>query len=88
MKKTIKRDKQYIGQLVTVSTHPDSQVYTIASIEAKYVWLQWREGTNQTRCTHDIDSLFLPTLEQIEASIGNGALVSWRDIDQWDKDHQ
>ena len=88
MKKTINRDKQYVGQLVCVSTHPDSQVYTIASIEGNNAVLQWREGAFQTRCTHDRDCLALPTLEQIENSIGDGALVSWRDIQQWNKDNQ
>lgn len=88
MKKTIKRDKQYVGQLVTVCIHPDAQVYTIASLEGNNAVLQWREGAFQTRCTHDRDCLVLPTLEQIENSIGDGALVSWRDIQQWNKDNQ
>ena len=88
MKQTIKRDKQYIGQLVSVTEHPEGQVYTIATFEGNNVLLQWREGTIQTRSTHDRDSLVLPSLEQIENSIGDGALVSWRDIQQWNKDHQ
>ncbi len=88
MKKTISRDKQYVSQLVCVSTHPESQVYTIAAFEGNNAVLQWREGAFQTRCTHDRDRLVLPSLEQIENSIGDGALVSWRDIQQWDKDHQ
>ena len=87
-KKIIKRDKQYISQLVAVTEHPEGQVYTIAKFEGNNVLLQWREGTSQTRCAHDRDSLTLPSLEQIENSIGDGALVSWRDIQQWNKDHQ
>ena len=66
MKKIIKRDKQYISQLVAVTEHPEGQVYTIAKFEGNNVLLQWREGTSQTRCTHDRDSLTLPSLEQIE----------------------
>jgi uncharacterized protein (DUF1810 family) len=88
MKKAINRDKQYVSQLVCVTTHPDAQVYTIASLEGNNAVLQWREGAFQTRCTHDRDSLVLPSLEQIENSIGDGALVSWCDIQQWNKDNQ
>lgn len=80
MKKTINRSKQYVGQLVSVNSHPDGQVYTIADLDGNNALLQWREGNSQTRCTHDRDSLMLPTLEQIESSIQNGALVSLQDV--------
>ena len=80
MKKTIKRDNQYIGQLVTVTEHPEGQVYTIADFEGNNVLLQWQEGKSQTRCTHDRDSLMLPTLAQIEYTIDkSGPLVSVSD---------
>lgn len=84
MKKSIKHTELYIGQLVVVTEHPETQVYTIAEFEGNNVLLQWREGTHQTRCTHDKFDLLKPTLQQIEYSIAaNGALVSSRDVGQW-----
>lgn len=80
----IKHDDLYIGQLVVVTEHPETQVYTVAGIEGNNALLQWREGTHQTRCTHDKFGLLKPTLQQIEYSIAaNGALVSSRDVGQW-----
>ena len=82
--KAIKHTDLYIGQLVTVTDHPETQVYTVADFEGHNVWLQWREGTHQTRCTHEKYGLLKPTLKQIEYSIAaNGALVSTKDILAW-----
>lgn len=84
MKKVIKHTELYIGQLVVVTEHPETQVYTIADFEGNNVLLQWREGTHQTRATFDKFSLIKPTLQQIEYSIAaNGALVSSKDINNW-----
>lgn len=81
MTKIINRKKQYLGQLVTVSDHPDSQVYTITAIDGNNVLLDWREGSSQPRCAHDRDSLLFPTLNQIEHTIHMyGALVSLKDF--------
>lgn len=84
MKKALNHKSLYIGQLVVVTEHPETQVYTIAEFEGNNVLLQWREGTSQTRCTHDKFGLLKPTLEQIEYSIAaNGALVSTKDVNNW-----
>jgi hypothetical protein len=84
MKKTINRNNLHIGQLVAVSTHPEGQVYAICAVEGNNVLLQWREGKSQTRCTHDRDGLYAPTLDQIEYTIEFvGALVTRTDIENW-----
>ena len=84
MKKSIKHTDLYIGQLVVVTEHPETQVYTIASIEAQVVILQWKEGTRHCSQGYEKYSLLKPTLEQIEYSIAaNGALVSTKELVEW-----
>ena len=84
MKKSIKHTDLYIGQLVVVTEHPETQVYTIASIEAQVVILQWKESTRHCSQGHDKYGLLKPTLEQIEYSIAaNGALVSTKELVEW-----
>lgn len=84
MKKAIKHTDLYIGQLVVVTEHPETQVYTIASIESQLVILQWREGTRHCSQGHDKYGLLKPTLQQIEYSIAaNGSLVSTKELVEW-----
>ena len=84
MRKTINRNSLHVGQLVAVNTHPEGQVYAVCAVEGNNVLLQAREGTSQTRCTHDRDSLYTPTLDQIEYTIEFvGALVTRTDIENW-----
>ena len=62
----------------------ETQVYTIASIEAQVVILQWKEGTRHCSQGYEKYSLLKPTLEQIEYSIAaNGALVSTKELVEW-----
>lgn len=84
MKKAIKHTDLYIGQLVVVTEHPETQVYTVASIESQAVILQWQEGKRQCSQGHDKYGLLKPTLEQIEYSIAaNGPLVSTKELVEW-----
>ena len=84
MKKAIKHTDLYIGQLVVVTEHPETQVYTVASIAGQSVILQWREGTSHCSQGHDKYGLLTPTLEQIEYSIAaNGSLVSTKELVEW-----
>lgn len=84
MKKAIKHTDLYIGQLVVVTEHPETQVYTVASVEGQSVILQWREGTSHCSQGHDKYGLLKPTLEQIEYSIAaNGSLVSTKELVEW-----
>ena len=81
MKKSINHKDLYIGQLVVVTDHPETQVYTVAAVHSQVVTLEWREGTR--RCSQHFDKYgsLKPTLQQIEYSIAaNGALVSTREI--------
>lgn len=88
MMKTINRDSQHIGQLVVVNRLDETEVYTIAGFDGNNVLLQWREGSTQTRCTHDRDRLWYPTLRQIENSIQFNPLVSLADVQKWDKENR
>ena len=86
MQKTIKHTDLYIGQLVTVTDHPETQVYTIAAIDGQIAVLQWREGTRHSVQAHDKYSLLKPTLQQIEYSIAaNGPLVTTKELVEWVK---
>lgn len=80
----IKHSDLYIGQLVVVTEHPETQVYTIAGIEGQVAILQWHEGKQLCSQGHEKFGLLKPTLEQIEYSIAaNGPLVSTQDIVEW-----
>jgi len=80
----IKHSDLYIGQLVVVTEHPETQVYTVAGIEGHVAILQWFEGTQFCSQGHDKYGLLKPTLQQIEYSIAaNGALVSTKEILEW-----
>lgn len=84
MKKAIKHTDLYIGQLVVVTEHPETQVYTVASIESQAVILQWQEGNRHCSQGYDKYGLLKPTLEQIEYSIAaNGPLVSTKKLVEW-----
>ena len=84
MKKAINHTDLYIGQLVVVTEHPETQVYTIASIENQSVILQWREGNRTCAQATEKYGLLKPTLEQIEYSIAaNGSLVSTKELVEW-----
>jgi hypothetical protein len=73
----IKHTDLYIGQLVVVTEHPETQVYTVAAIHSQMVTLQWCEGSRQCGQHYEKYGLLKPTLEQIEYSIAaNGPLVS------------
>lgn len=81
MKKVIKHTDLYIGQLVVVTEHPETQVYTVAHIEGQAVMLQWCEGARTCAQAHEKYGLMKPTLEQIEYSIAaNGPLVSTKQL--------
>lgn len=81
MKKPIKHTDLYIGQLVVVTEHPETQVYTIADIHTQMVTLQWYEGTRQCGQHYEKYGLLKPTLQQIEYSIAaNGPLVSTQEL--------
>jgi hypothetical protein len=80
----IKHSDLYIGQLVVVTEHPETQVYTVAGIEGHIALLQWHEGSRLCSQGHEKFGLMKPDLQQIEYSIAaNGALVSTRDIVEW-----
>jgi hypothetical protein len=85
MQKRIKKSDLYVGQLVVVTDHPETQVYTVAAVgEGNVAILQWMEGTSHCSQGHDAFSLSKPTLEQIEYSIAaNGALLSVDKILEW-----
>lgn len=79
--KAINPDTLSIGQIVVVTDHPETQVYTVARIDRHTVSLQWREGMRFCAQDHEKYSLYNPTLRQIEYSIAaNGPLVSSRDL--------
>lgn len=82
MRKQIKRQDLSLGNLVVVTVHPETQVYTVAGFEGQNeVLLMWKEGKRICQQIHDIDSLYKPTIEQIEYSIsGNGALVGTHEM--------
>lgn len=81
MKKSIKHTDLYIGQLVVVTDHPETQVYTVAHIDGRAVMLQWFEGSRTCSQEFDKYGLMKPTLEQVEYSIAaNGPLVSTKQI--------
>lgn len=80
MKKSIKHTDLYVGQLVVVTEHPETQVYTVAEIHSQMVTLQWQEGSRQCGQHYEKYSLLKPTLQQIEYSIAaNGPLVSLKE---------
>jgi hypothetical protein len=82
--KPIHHDTLSIGQIVVVTDHPETQVYTVAAIDGHMAILQWREGMRYCSQGHDKYSLYNPTLRQIEYSIAaNGPLVSTRDLVEW-----
>ncbi len=84
MKKVIKHTDLYIGQLVVVTEHPETQVYTVAAIDGHVAILQWQEGTRHCSQGHDKYGLLKPTLQQIEYSIAaNGPLVSTKELVEW-----
>ena len=85
MKKVIYKKDQHIGQLVVVTEHPETQVYTIAGYgNQDLVILQWFEGTKLCSQGHSAYDLVKPTIDQIEYSIANnGRLVSTDDIVEW-----
>lgn len=75
--KTLHKSKVYAGQLVVVTDHPETQVYTVSEIVGNRVNLMWFEGTMKCSSWFDVWSLGLPTLKQIEYSIAaNGKLVA------------
>lgn len=81
MTKCIKHTDLYIGQLIVVTDHPETQVYTIASVERHAVMLVWFEGTRICTQATEKYGLMKPTLKQIEYSIAaNGRLASTKDI--------
>ena len=89
MKKAIKHTDLYIGQLVVVTEHPETRVYTIAATDGHVAILQWQEGTRHCSQklripTNEKYGLFKPTLAQIEYSIAaNGPLVSTKELVEW-----
>lgn len=84
MKKAIKHTDLYIGQLVVVTEHPETQVYTVAAIAGHVAILQWQEGAGHCSQGHDKYGLLKPTLQQIEYSIAaNGPLVSTKELVEW-----
>ena len=88
MAKRIIRTKQTLGTLTVVSEAYETQVYTIAAIEGNSVWLTWFEGPHQCVQWTDRDSLYFPSLEQIECSIRiNGRLASLTDVYQYIDKH-
>ena len=81
MKRSINHKDLYVGQLVVVTDHPETQVYTVTAIHNRTVALQWREGTRHCNQHFEKYALLKPTLQQIEHSIAaNGALVSRSEI--------
>ncbi len=84
MKKSIPHTNLYVGQLVTVTDHPETQVYTIAAIDGQAAVLQWCEGNRHSVQAHDKYGLLKPTLQQIEYSIAaNGPLVTTKELADW-----
>jgi hypothetical protein len=82
--KKIKREDLYVGQLVVVTEHPHTQVYTVAEIGKHIAILQWYEGSMLCSCGHDVHSFIEPSITQIENSIKlNGPLVSLKEIVDW-----
>jgi hypothetical protein len=75
--KTLHKSKVYLGQLVVVTDHPETQVYTVCEIVGNRVALTWFEGSMKCSSWFDAWSLGLPTLKQIEYSIAaNGKLAA------------
>jgi hypothetical protein len=82
MKQTaIKLKDLYVGQLIARGTHPDPQIYTVASISGLNIFLIWFEGSRMSSQWTDYSDCYKPTLKQIEYSIeANGRLASGRDV--------
>lgn len=80
----IKKSNLYVGQLVVVTDHPETQVYTIAEINGNIAILQWYEGDRHCSQGHDAFGFLIPTLKQIEYSIAhNGRLMPVCDLLEW-----